>query len=92
VLAETIYGKADAASIDKLAERGEQLIEACQMQEPVKCTLFDGRGEKIANFVLGHRTGTVDEVWKRSAQGVVLRIEDSTGQIVELALVVSSVQ
>jgi hypothetical protein len=94
---ETIVGeKFDKRTLDKLAARGDELIASCALKHPIRVSVFSRYGCKVTSFTLDHRDDDhdldVNGLWEQSAQGVILKIEDCDGKVIELSLVVNSVQ
>ncbi len=81
-------------ALHNVAVRANALIESLQMSDPVRCTLYDGEGARLAVFVLGEEDADekfcdVEQAWLRSVSGVTLLIEDSRGASAEIALIIT---
>jgi hypothetical protein len=89
--------ESDEESLTQFGELAERLIESSGMRLPIRCELFDSHGQRLALFVIGNRDADecyyrVDEVWRRSARGLILVIEDEDGRTDEVQLVIAKVQ
>ncbi len=87
----------DCDAVDAMSHAADELIEKLPLRQPIECTLRDGVGGRVGRFFLGTDDPgefdcTMQQATLRSQAGASLHLVDADGQVVEVLLVIGTVQ
>jgi hypothetical protein len=87
----------DCDAVDLMSHTADALVDSIPLRYPIDCTLRDSIGGRVGRFFLGTDDPgefdcTMEQATLRSQDGASLHLVDADGQVVEVLLVIGTVQ